>query len=122
MSAIHGDYDMGHTVAGWSGVGIALTGFAGAGAALCAAWVPGIWIGLGVTALGGLVSWALHLAGWGKPSGVRPRDERDWRVKDPMTGHADCLGCRLAGRRVRTAAHGPAVPGPAAHHLSPAAS
>ncbi|MBG0827478.1 hypothetical protein HS041_06850 [Planomonospora sp. ID67723] len=115
---MHGDYDMGHTVAGWTGVGIALAGFAGAGAALCAAWPPGVWIGLGVMALGGLISWALHLAGWGKPSGVRPRDQWGWRVKDPMTGHAGCLGCRLAGA---AAARGSAArPVPAGHPASAA--
>ncbi|HZG02272.1 MAG TPA: HGxxPAAW family protein [Streptomyces sp.] len=99
MSGLHGAYDMGHTVAGWTGTTIALIGCAGAGAALCAAWPLGIGLGLAVVAVGGLVTWVLHLTGWGKPSGPRPADQWDWRVKDPMTGHADCLGCRLAGRR-----------------------
>ncbi|MDG9702710.1 HGxxPAAW family protein [Streptomyces sp. DH37] len=109
MSGLHGTYDMGHTVAGWTGTAIALTGFAGAGAALCAAWRPGIGIGLAVVAAGGLVTWVLHLTGWGKPSGPRPADQWDWRVKDPMTGHGGCLGCRLAGRRAGTA-RGPEEP------------
>ncbi|MFB7173097.1 HGxxPAAW family protein [Streptomyces sp. NPDC056254] len=105
MSA-HGHVDLGHTVAGWTGTTLALLGFAGAGAAVCAAWPPGILIGLGTVALAGLVTWALHLAGWGKPSGPRPEAEWDWRVRDTAarTGHADCLGCRAAGPRRRATA------------------
>ncbi|GGQ23192.1 hypothetical protein GCM10010215_54820 [Streptomyces virginiae] len=100
MSA-HGHVDLGHTVAGWTGTTMALLGFAGAGAAVCAAWVPGILIGLGVVVLAGLVTWLLHLAGRGKPSGPRPEAEWDWRVRDTgaRAGHADCLGCRVAGSR-----------------------
>ncbi|WSP87980.1 hypothetical protein OG332_04750 [Streptomyces sp. NBC_01233] len=75
MSA-HGHVDLGHTVAGWTGTVLALPGFAGAGVAVCAAWTPGIWPGLGVVAAAGIVTWLLHLAGWGKPSGPRP--ECDW--------------------------------------------
>ncbi len=50
-----------------------------------------------------LVTWALHLAGRGKPSGPRPREERSRRVRDSgaRAGHAECLGCRMAGRRGR---------------------
>ncbi|MGW9071823.1 HGxxPAAW family protein [Streptomyces yangpuensis] len=118
MSA-HGHVDLGHTVAGWTGTTVALLGFAGAGAAVCAAWPPGILIGLGVVVLAGAVTWLLHLAGWGKPSGPRPEAEWDWRVRDAVarTGHADCLGCRMAGpRRAVAADAGPraGVPLPAA--------
>ncbi|MEU6314871.1 HGxxPAAW family protein [Streptomyces sp. NPDC047014] len=100
MSA-HGHVDLGHTVAGWTGTTLALLGFAGAGASVCAAWLPGIGIGLGVVALAGLVTWLLHLVGWGKPSGPRPEPAWDWRVRDTVarTGHADCLGCRMRGGR-----------------------
>ncbi|MFI1650842.1 HGxxPAAW family protein [Streptomyces avidinii] len=105
MSA-HGHVDLGHTVAGWTGTTLALLGFAGAGAAVCAAWTPGIWIGLGVVAVAGIVTWLLHLAGWGKPSGPRPEAGWDWRQRDAgaRTGHADCLGCRAGGPRRAVAA------------------
>ncbi|MFG2972557.1 HGxxPAAW family protein [Streptomyces sp. NPDC048331] len=105
MSA-HGHVDLGHTVAGWTGTGLALLGFAGAGAAVCAAWVPGIWLGLGVVAVAGIVTWLLHLAGWGKPSGPRPEADWDWRTRDTgaHAGHADCLGCRFGGPRRALAA------------------
>ncbi|MEU1883585.1 HGxxPAAW family protein [Streptosporangium sp. NPDC020072] len=98
MSGVHGDVDLGHTVAGWTGCVIGLAGFSAVGLAMCAGWAPGLWLGAGVILCAGLVTWALHLAGWGKPSGPRPAGRRDWRVKDPMTGHRDCLACRLAGR------------------------
>jgi hypothetical protein len=98
MSGAHGDCDMGHTVAGWTGTAVSLAGFATAGAAMCGASLPGIVLGVGLIGLGALVAWGLHLMGWGKPTGPRPRDEWDWRRRDPMTGHANCLGCRLAGR------------------------
>ncbi|GAA0363134.1 hypothetical protein GCM10009530_10950 [Microbispora corallina] len=104
MSALHDDVDLGHTVAGWAGCAIALAGFATAGAALCAGRPAGIWLGAGLVVFAGLATWALHLMGWGKPSGVRPAEEWDWRVRDPMTGHRDCLACRLAGRRAAEAA------------------
>ncbi|MEW2140937.1 HGxxPAAW family protein [Streptomyces sp. NPDC005409] len=105
MSA-HGHVDLGHTVAGWTGTTLALLGFAGAGVAVCTAWLPGIVIGLGVVALAGLTTWLLHLAGWGKPSGPRPQAEWDWRVRDTVahTGHAGCLGCRAGGPRRAAAA------------------
>ncbi len=46
------------------------------------------------------VTWALHLAGWGKPPGTRPREQWPVRARDrgARDGHAGCLGCRLAGR------------------------
>ncbi|MER7756504.1 HGxxPAAW family protein [Kitasatospora sp. NPDC097643] len=96
----HGDHDMGHTVAGWTGSVIAILGFTIAGAALILASPTGLWLGALVTALGGVASWLLHLAGRGKPTGPRPHHLRHWRTPDPAgrRGHPDCLGCRLAGR------------------------
>ncbi|MFJ6795182.1 HGxxPAAW family protein [Streptomyces sp. NPDC091268] len=120
MSA-HGDVDLGHTVAGWTGTGLALLGATAAGASLCAAWTPGIRLGLGLVVAAGAVTWLLHLAGWGKPGGPRPADQWDWRTRDAAArdGHPGCLGCRLggAGRRrspaaaagARSAAPSPAV-------------
>ncbi|MEU8172044.1 HGxxPAAW family protein [Microbispora hainanensis] len=98
MSGIHDDVDLGHTVAGWTGCVVVVCGCATIGAAMCGGSSLGVGLGIGVIVLGGLVTWALHLAGWGKPSGPRPPGQWDWRVKDPMTGHGDCLACRLAGR------------------------
>ncbi|MET7597715.1 HGxxPAAW family protein [Streptomyces sp. NPDC004082] len=100
MSGMHGDHDLGHTVAGWTGACLALAGFTLTGVAMIAAWVPGFFLGLGVVALAALVTWGLHLAGWGKPSGPRPLAEQDWRAKDPeaASGHPGCVGCRMAGR------------------------
>ncbi|MFD0397402.1 HGxxPAAW family protein [Kitasatospora sp. NPDC127121] len=99
MSA-HGDHDMGHTIAGWTGSVIAILGFTVAGAALVLGSAAGLWAGGILTALGALASWLLHLAGWGKPTGPRPPAHRHWRTPDPAgrQGHPHCLGCRLAGR------------------------
>ncbi|WP_309299539.1 HGxxPAAW family protein, partial [Streptomyces sp. A012304] len=75
-------YDEGHTVAGWTGVGIVAVGGSVAGVGVCtgsAALVAG---GLAIVVLAGLVTWALHLAGWGKPPGVRPRAEWGMGVRD----------------------------------------
>lgn len=118
MSA-HGHVDLGHTVAGWTGTALALLGCTGAGVAVCTAWAPGIWLGLGLVALAGIVTWLLHLAGWGKPSGPRPESQWDWRVRDvgAHDGHADCLGCRVGGPRGAVAA----APRPRPAELSPAA-
>lgn len=94
-------YDEGHTIAGWTGCAVATAGSALAGAGLCG-WRPGIWWGVGVMAAAVLITWGLHLAGWGKPPGPRPADQ--WRLRDrdraAREGHPGCLGCRLAGRRV----------------------
>ncbi|MCZ4512990.1 hypothetical protein O3Q52_33520 [Streptomyces sp. ActVer] len=83
-------HDEGHTVAGWTGCAVAVVGTS----------VAGIWLGLGVVGLGVLVTWALHLAGWGKPPGIRPVAERGMWVRDraARAGHPACVGCRLAGR------------------------
>ncbi|MFJ4687557.1 HGxxPAAW family protein [Streptomyces sp. NPDC088789] len=93
-------YDEGHTVAGWTGVGIGSVGSAIAGVGVCMT-SPGIGLaGVGVVAAGVLVTWVLHLAGWGKPPGPRPREEWGLGVRDSgaRDGHAGCWGCRLAGR------------------------
>ncbi|CAM5404257.1 HGxxPAAW family protein [Streptomyces griseomycini] len=101
-------YDHGHTVAGWTGVGIASVGTAVLGLGVCTVSRTLLAGGLGIAVVGLLVTWALHLAGWGKPSGPRPREQWDWRVRDlsAREGHPGCLGCRLAGRGRRPAAAG----------------
>ncbi|GGX11485.1 hypothetical protein GCM10010297_36000 [Streptomyces malachitofuscus] len=112
-------YDHGHTVAGWTGFAIAAAGTAVVGAGICLVSVPLLIGGALVALIGLVVTWVLHLAGWGKPSGPRPRDQWDWRVRDTSAreGHAGCLGCRLAGRGrvpMREAAPRDAVPAPRA--------
>lgn len=93
-------YDEGHTVAGWTGFGIATVGSGVVGLGVCAASLPLVVGGLAVVAVSVLVTWVLHLAGWGKPPGVRPRGEWGMRVRDAQAGqgHPGCVGCRLAGR------------------------
>ncbi|WP_028804481.1 HGxxPAAW family protein [Streptomyces sp. 142MFCol3.1] len=93
-------WDEGHTLAGWTGFTIATVGATGSGLGLCTGSALGLWGGLGVVLIGVLTTWALHLAGWGKPPGRRPVDEWGWRVRDlgARDGHPGCLGCRLAGR------------------------
>lgn len=104
-------YDEGHTIAGWTGTGIATVGATVLGVGVCA--VSGVLMagGIGILAASVLVTWALHLTGWGKPPGVRPRGQwrmgaRDLTARD---GHAGCWGCRLAGRGRGTAVAGAAV-------------
>ncbi|MFF7608306.1 HGxxPAAW family protein [Streptomyces parvulus] len=105
-------HDHGHTVAGWTGTGMALAGSVAAGGSMAAAWYPGLALGAGLVALSASTTWVLHLAGWGKPGGPRPPAERDWRVRDRSAaqGHPGCVGCRLAGRGRRTAAPVTATP------------
>ena len=93
-------YDEGHTVAGWTGFGIATVGTTVAGVGVCVVSAPLIGAGLGIVAVSVLVTWALHLTGWGKPPGRRDRALWGRRVRDPLAraGHAGCVGCRLAGR------------------------
>ncbi|MET8509490.1 HGxxPAAW family protein [Streptomyces sp. NPDC004787] len=102
---MHGDVDLGHTVAGWTGTTIAVIGFCVAGFGVVL--VSGAVIAAGIVTIGvaAFITWALHLAGWGKPTGPRPADQWDWRVKDMAArrGHPDCLGCRMAGRRATRA-------------------
>ncbi|MEV5731092.1 MULTISPECIES: HGxxPAAW family protein [Streptomyces] len=103
---IHGDdpYDLGHTLAGWTGVTVATlgSGLCGLGVIVPSGTIVGVGVGVLVLAL--LVTWMLHLAGWGKPSGPRPVEQWGWRVRDvsARAGHPGCLGCRLAGRRGAT--------------------
>ncbi|KUO08739.1 HGxxPAAW family protein [Streptomyces sp. DSM 15324] len=94
-------YDEGHTVAGWTGVAIATTGTTVMGVGVCAVSTALLVGGGAVVVLSALVTWALHLAGWGKPPGVRPRAEWGMGVRDTSArdGHPECVGCRLAGRR-----------------------
>jgi hypothetical protein len=93
-------HDEGHTIAGWAGSAVTTVGVAVVGAGICG-WRPGIWLGLGVMASAALVTWGLHLAGWGKPPVPRPADQWGLTVRDRAAreGHTGCLGCRLAGRR-----------------------
>ncbi|MFF3848636.1 HGxxPAAW family protein [Streptomyces sp. NPDC002328] len=93
-------YDEGHTIAGWTGVAITAVGGSVAGVGVCVSSGALIGVGLLIVGLSALVTWVLHLAGWGKPPGVRPRGEWGMRVRDPHArgGHPECLGCRLAGR------------------------
>ena len=84
MSGHH--HDEGHTVAGWTGCAVAVVGTSVAGVGMCLGSAAGIWLGLGVVGLGVLVTWGLHLAGWGKPPGIRPVAERGMRVRDRPRG------------------------------------
>ncbi|MGI5456160.1 HGxxPAAW family protein [Streptomyces sp. CA-249302] len=97
-------YDEGHTVAGWTGFAVATVGTVVLGLGVCTVSVAILAAGLGIVAVSLLVTWALHLAGWGKPPGRRPREQWGWRARDltAREGHPGCVGCRLAGRRVRT--------------------
>ncbi|WP_037891138.1 HGxxPAAW family protein [Streptomyces sp. NRRL S-87] len=93
-------YDEGHTIAGWGGTAVATVGTALVGVGVCG-WTPGTWLGLGVVVAAALLTWALHLAGWGKAPGPRPADQWGMGTRDASAraGHLNCLGCRLAGRR-----------------------
>ncbi|WP_238697100.1 HGxxPAAW family protein, partial [Streptomyces sp. E2N166] len=102
MNPTQGDHghDHGHTVAGWTGTGMALAASVVCGGSMVTAWLPGVALGAGLAVLAACTTWVLHLAGWGKASGPRPLSERGWRVRDRTAaeGHPDCVGCRLAGR------------------------
>ncbi|MFE1199902.1 HGxxPAAW family protein [Streptomyces olivaceoviridis] len=117
-------YDEGHTIAGWTGAAIATTGGAVAGLGVCTASLPVVGAGLAVVAVSVLVTWALHLSGWGKPPGVRPREQWGMRVRDTQArdGHAGCVGCRLAGRGRKRSAGAPAVVPASASGAVPAES
>ncbi|MEU6577722.1 HGxxPAAW family protein [Streptomyces sp. NPDC046805] len=98
-------HDEGHTVAGWTGF---LIGTVGSTMVAAGVVVPSpVMVGGGVVivAISVLVTWALHLAGWGKPPGRRPRDTWPMRVRDRSAreGHPGCVGCLLAGRGQRSA-------------------
>ncbi|OLZ68557.1 hypothetical protein AV521_20640 [Streptomyces sp. IMTB 2501] len=113
-------YDEGHTIAGWTGFGIATVGCGVVGLGVCEASLPVAVGGLAVAAVSVVVTWVLHLAGWGKPPGVRLRQEWGMRVRDGQAreGHAGCVSCRLAGRE-RRAAVLPATKGAGSMPLSP---
>lgn len=98
-------YDHGHTVAGWTGFGMATVGAAALGVGVCTVSAAWLTLGFAIVAVSLLVTWALHLAGWGKPPGRRPWEEWPMRVRDSQAreGHSGCLGCRLAGRGRRRA-------------------
>lgn len=93
-------YDEGHTVAGWTGFGIAIVGSAVLGLGVILVSAPVLAGGFAVVAVSVLVTWGLHLTGWGKPPGIRPRDQWPMRTRDlsARDGHPGCVGCRLAGR------------------------
>ncbi|MFJ5933974.1 HGxxPAAW family protein [Streptomyces sp. NPDC093071] len=107
----HGDVDLGHTLAGWTGTALAVVGLGVLGVSVVAVSAPLLLLGTGLGLLAGVTTWLLHLAGRGKPSGPRSRQEWPWRVRDPgaRRGHPDCLGCRMAGRRPAAAAVGTTV-------------
>ncbi|WP_369390410.1 HGxxPAAW family protein [Streptomyces sp. CG1] len=98
-------YDEGHTIAGWTGFGIATVGSGVVGLGVCEASLPVVAGGLAVAAVSVVVTWVLHLTGWGKPPGVRPREQWGMRVRDAQAreGHAKCVSCRLVGRERRGA-------------------
>lgn len=104
--------DEGHTLAGWAGCAAAAVGVAVTGVGVIG-WRPGVWLGPVVLAVAVLLTWGLHLAGWGKPPGPRRHDQHPVRVRDltAREGHVDCVGCRLAGRRRQRS--GVAAPAPA---------
>ena len=107
-------YDEGHTVAGWTGFGIATVGSTVAGVGVCVVSAPLIGGGLGIVAVSVLVTWALHLAAWGKPPGRRDREQWRMRARDPLAhaGHPGCVACRLAGRGRTVGAQEHAVEAP----------
>ncbi|WP_327718032.1 hypothetical protein OG381_23475 [Streptomyces sp. NBC_00490] len=93
-------YDEGHTVAGWTGCAVAVVGAAVLGLGMIMVSAPVLAGGLALVVASVLVTWALHLTGWGKPPGRRPREEWGMWVRDSSArdGHPGCVGCRLAGR------------------------
>ncbi|MEU6545707.1 HGxxPAAW family protein [Streptomyces sp. NPDC046859] len=103
-------------------IAVATVGCSVLGAGICVASAPLIVGGLAVTVTSVLVTWVLHLTGWGKPSGIRPRGQWGMRVRDlsAREGHPNGWGCRLAGRGLRTAG-APAPVGGAAVEREPVA-
>ncbi|MEV4377939.1 HGxxPAAW family protein [Streptosporangium sp. NPDC049644] len=79
LAEIHEEHDMGHTVAGWTGSIVCMTGFAISGLAMVADGVVFFWAGVGVVVLGGALGWLLHRMGFGKEIGPRPVSERGMR-------------------------------------------
>jgi hypothetical protein len=109
-------YDEGHTVAGWTGFGIATVGTAVLGVGVCLVSVPILAAGLAITVASVLVTWALHLTGWGTPPGRRPWALGGMRGRErgARAGHPGCVGCRLAGRGIRRTAAAASAEGAAA--------
>ncbi|NNN31508.1 hypothetical protein HLK59_14265 [Streptomyces sp. S3(2020)] len=93
-------YDEGHTVAGWTGFAVAIVGTTVLGLGVIMVSVPVLSGGLAIVAASVLTTWTLHLTGWGKPPGIRPRAQWGMRTRDlsARAGHPGCVGCRLAGR------------------------
>ncbi|CAL9639250.1 HGxxPAAW family protein [Streptomyces sp. enrichment culture] len=98
MSGRH--HDEGHTIAGRTGTAVTTAGSVVTGLGLVGRR-PGLWAGPVVVAPAALVTWGLHLAGWGKGPGIRGVKQRGVRIRDlsARAGHPNRLGCRLAGRR-----------------------
>ncbi|MEV7200070.1 HGxxPAAW family protein [Streptomyces griseoluteus] len=111
-------YDEGHTIAGWTGCAIATVGSGVVGAGVCTGSVAALVGGGVLVAVSVVVTWVLHLSGWGKPPGVRPREEWRMGARDTQAGggHPGCVGCALAGRRPASA---PAVTRAESAPLSP---
>ncbi|MEI5100032.1 HGxxPAAW family protein [Streptomyces sp. PmtG] len=61
----------GHTPAAWTGVIIAFIGFCVAGAFMVMAEPVGFWAGMGIIIVGGLVGFAMRLAGLGQKPQAR---------------------------------------------------
>ncbi|MFJ3235135.1 HGxxPAAW family protein [Streptomyces sp. NPDC086787] len=93
-------HDEGHTVAGWTGTAVATIGSTVVGVGMVMTSTPLMAVGLAVVAVSVLVTWSLHLAGWGKPPGPRPKGQWGMRLRDTgaRAGHPGCVSCRLAGR------------------------
>lgn len=80
-------YDEGHTVAGWTGFGIATVGTSVVGLGVCMVSVPVLAVGLAIVVGSVLVTWALHLTGWrGAGPGGRVRPARSCRCRWPRPG------------------------------------
>ncbi|WP_440070511.1 HGxxPAAW family protein [Streptosporangium sp. OZ121] len=110
LAEIHEEHDMGHTVAGWTGSIVCITGFAISGMAMVAASVPFFWVGAGVVALGGALGWLLHRMGLGKEIGPRPASERGMRRRPASSARGGAVRQerRPAGQGLR--AGGPPPP------------
>ncbi|MEU0658577.1 MULTISPECIES: HGxxPAAW family protein [Streptomyces] len=84
--------DHGHTPAAWTGVTISFIGFCVAGAFMVAANPLGFWAGMALILLGGVVGFAMKLAGLGQkptPELDRARAEAARKDHTPETGRAD---------------------------------
>ncbi|MFJ3643701.1 HGxxPAAW family protein [Streptomyces sp. NPDC090108] len=109
-------HDEGHTIAGWTGFAVATAGTGLLGAGVCTTSWPLAVVGLVLAGVSVLVTWALHLSGWGKPPGVRSRGQWGMRARDTgaRAGHPGCVSCRLAGRGAPPEHPGPLSASPGA--------